>query len=504
MSLTFTDDEKATISRRQVNIITENDGFNSTIATFTDDEEKLLKVDDANNKFYSYYDNHVIQYETESRQIDGKVAATYLTSDITSAAQTPANVLFFPISGTAAYTQLIPLISDSPFTNNTVKGRFHPTSTDAQSEETLLSNPTDTVNGLTELIDYLENGITSGSPASVSSTGSVPAGVTLSTTLTVTATAGFASTQKVYLTNTTHSGIYEIVSLVLNTSITVKSLLPTLVGMTNPNIDNNVAGFNSTERQNLTSTSYQELLTNLTNQITTTIANWETKLNNQITALNLNDDERLTQQTENAVAKVDAQNSISIIDVWQALPNTGVGARYTSTGISPISTEIIARQTFIATRITQIEVALGTNTFQALTQSGSTFTATDLTNRYYQRYKWLNARINRATGSLRRYYASFQGKNFIQQLKTDNNNILSDYNQYFTTKQIIFLDDTPIIQVTNTSGYSVGDQVYILSDKQVAIKKVIMAIMGTNQIKLDSPIPNTYQVLDLSRIYKEL
>jgi hypothetical protein len=120
------------------------------------------------------------------------------------------------------------------------------------------------------------------------------------------------------------------------------------------------------------------------------------------------------------------------------------------------------------------------------------------------RYKWLNFRINRATGSLRRFYAADQSSGALAELKNSNTTLAAEYDQYFLTRQISAVDTTSILQLKSNAGLSAGDQVSIVSETQPIIKRVIIQIMGTNQVKLDSPVPNTYQVGDLARLYKEL
>lgn len=509
MALTFTDDEKKTITRRQVNIAIENAGLATTSANFVSDSAKLLSVDNANTKFYDYYSNQATQYENEATQIDGKVPATYAPSDITAAAQTPGNVLFFPVSmvSPTGYPDDIPCISDAGFTNNTVRGRFYPTSTNAQYEENILSNVTDPANGLTQCISFLLHGVTGASSASTTTQNpspDIPGGPVTSVVVKVNSSNNFTPGDYVFISKSGNSGLY-VVNAAGGNNLTLSSIIPSAGGFTGAGaLINNTVNFTDLERMTLTSATYQELLTNLTNKIASLMTSWQTSLNAQITCLSANDDERTTQQTQIQTAITNAQAALAVISTWQALPSTGLGARYTATGLAPVSSEITSRSSYLATRITQIEAALGTSGTQALSQSGNTFTATDLTNRYYLRYKWLNVRINRATGSLRRYYASLQSAQFINQMAASNTSVLNDYNQYFLTKQIIFVDPTNIVQVKDYANLSIGDQVHIVSDKQGIISRVVKGLLGTNQVQLDSPIPNTYQVIDLARMYKEL
>jgi len=503
MPIVFSDEDKKTITRRQINIATENEAFSKSEESFNEQKQKLQKVDDSNNIFYTFYVNQVDKYESEARQMDGLVADTYTGADVIAAAQAPTSHFFFPISPTPAYLYNIPLIQSGPFTNNRVRGRFHPTATDARRELNILNNAIVT-EGLQQMEFRLSNGITGGTPALIVTTGTLPAGPTPGTVLPAASTTGLVVGELVYAYAGAASGLYQVTAIVPSVSVTVASIIPSALGIASPTLDNTVAAFNSTERENLTSGLFQELLTTITNTIGSLVTEWEGKIDAQITALTGHEEDRTLFKNQNATALLDLQNAKTIIDAWQALPNTGVGAKYTSAGMSPLMSEVSARLAFIPTRIAQIEAALGTSSGAALSQTGNDFTATDQTNRYYLRYKWLNFRINRATGSLRRFYAADQSSGALAELKNSNTTLAAEYDQYFLTRQISAVDTTSILQLKSNAGLSAGDQVSIVSETQPIIKRVIIQIMGTNQVKLDSPVPNTYQVGDLARLYKEL
>ena len=99
MALTFTDQEKATITRRQINIAAENDSYAKQLSAVDENIAKLLEVDQANDKFYSYYNNHVYRYENEARAMDGKIPDAYTSQDVIDAGISPTQAPFFPIVG---------------------------------------------------------------------------------------------------------------------------------------------------------------------------------------------------------------------------------------------------------------------------------------------------------------------------------------------------------------------------------------------------------------------
>lgn len=500
MSISFTPEQRKAITRRRLNITTENAAFATTGASFDDQAKKLLEVDNGNAGFYNFYDNQVKQYEAEGRAINGTISDAYLNSDIQAAAENPTIPPFFPVVLPVAYTRMIPLIQDGTFTNNKVKGWFYPTGLDASYEFNILQNANPAL-GILNLINLLNVGI-SGS-ASGMATGSLPAGTVAGYVLLASSTAGFAAGNVAFIGNAGGSGYYRIDSIATNVSFTITSIIPSASGTGAPNLTTSYT-FSSGERQSLTSSNFPELLNTIASSLFTQVANWETKVNSQLAALNLNDDGRSAQKTQKDAAKVDNNAAKGTIDAWQALPATGVTGRSTSGSVAPILSRANLRLVYGAARITQIEVALGTTGANAIIQSGETFSSPDKTNVYYQRYKWLNARINRASGSFRRYYIALSSKNYTTQLAADNMAVAEGYDEFFVVKRITFIDTTPIVMLDNLVGISAGDTVKIVSETQPEIQRVVIRLLGTNQLQLDSLIPNTYITDDIARLFKEL
>lgn len=497
MPLSFTPQQRLDITRRQLNIVNENAAFDSTTSKLTDEKIKLFNVDDANKVFYDAQTLRVGAYEGEARAMSGVIPATYtdgginpyVPGDMSTSAKTPGATaaVFFPNS--PIYAFLAPKIIDA------VNGYNHPVGTDARYEQNILTNATVT-SGLTELIFRLSNGISGGGGTTAST--SIPAGPVTNFSVTVLDSSGFSPGQLVYIAGG-GSGIYSINSISGPLALTIDSVIPTLTGIGGGTINGTVAAFTPTERQTLVSGSYQEILTNITNDIFSVIAEWEGKIDTQITQISVNNESRPTQIGQNAAALFDINNTKVIIDSWQALPNTGGSGKYTSGGIAPISAEITARQAFIPARLTQIVTALG-----SVSQTGETFSGV-VGSPYYERYKWLNIRINKATGSARRYFAADDGINFLTVLSTNNTAVKNEYDLYFLTKRITAIDGTTIVQITDVVGINNGDTVTIVSETQAEIQRAVIDVMGTTQLKLDKLIPNSYVVGDdLPRLFKTL
>lgn len=499
---TFTAQNRLDITRRQINIIQENQAYMSTQASLNDNKQKLLGVDNANKVFYNIHDSRAESYENEGRAMNGSIPAVYSEGvvdpyspgDLSTSAKSPGGTLFFPSATppATAYPEFIPFIS------NSVNGFLHPTGTDARYELNILSNAV-VIQGLTEMIFRLNNGITGASNSTTITVGSIPSGTISAFSLTVNDTTGFSANDLLYISQSSLSGIYKIITVDTLFSMTIDSVVPTSSGLSGgSSVKNTVVAFTNTERQTLVSSTYQEILTNITNTISSLIGEWEGKLDSELSILTANNEDRSPYTTQNA-SEISAINATKlIIDTWQALPNTGVTGKYTSASIAPISAEITSRQSVIASRLAQIGTALGN-----VSQSGSTYNGV-VGSPYYERYKWLNTRINKASGSARRFFAADDGVAFLGTLASDNTSVKGEYDSVFLTKAITFLDGSNITQVSNVTSLSVGDVVTVVSETQPEIQRAVMSIMGTTQIKLDLPIPNTYTVADKARLFKQL
>ena len=506
MAITFTAAQRLAITRRQVKIALENSALNGTVSAFNDRAAQLLQVDNSNATFYNYYNNICTAYENEARAMSGIIPDTYTAADLDSAAQNPSTPPFFPISPLPAYTLNIPLIAHGSFTNNKVKGFFHPTGTDAEYEQNLIDDTVNTYQGLKQIIDLFRNGFT-GTGSGVTSA-AIPGGPLTSHVVNLSSGTFSGLPKQAVISGGSGSGIYLITAFTptpLPAKITINSIIPSSLGIpSSANVSCSFPGFSNTERQNLSPSGYAEIFNNLVNMIQATINNWDAKLTQIIAALSSNDDDRSPHQSNNANALSQANAMKSLIATWLALPNTGPGSKYSNAGLDPLYLAIPGRSSFITSRISQITAALGGSSSAALTQSGDTYSTSSPNNPYFNRYKWLNFRINRLTGSLRRYYTSMQSKGAVQSILSDNNAISAEYDSYFLTKAISFNDGSDIVHLKDVLGLSVGDTVTIVSETKPEITRTIVAIMGTTQVKLNAPIPINYTVSDLARLFKTL
>jgi hypothetical protein len=508
MAIGFSADDRKGITRRQVKIDLENFAFQTSMDSFTSQSAQLLQVDEGNKKIYAHFDSICQDYEDEATYLHGAVPARYTESDVVANAQSPHMDPFFPVSSTIPYTKMIPCINDAAYTNNKVKGFFHPTSTNARYEPNILSNGNEQT-GLQQMINRLNSGISSSYDVSTTIMTDIPAGDVVGGVAMLWTSWQFLAGDIVYIGSGTACGIYQIVSITLSNLvdpnnqalIVYNSIVPSLVGIAYGSvIINHVAAFTPTERQTM-SAYYQEILVNITNNITSLLTELKTNLNGQLTAVTANSDARGTQAGQNTTAISNLNSAISTITTWQALSTTGANGKFTTTKIQDISTMAATRVTQSPARLSQVTIALGTNSATALSQSGDTFSG-QTGSPYYDRYKWLNIRINRSTGSLRRYYSAGESKVMLQHMYDNNIAIKAEYAAYFLTKSVTFNDGTDIVHIKDTNGIGISDTVYIVSETQPEISRTVLQILGSTQLKLSSAIPVNYETSDMARVFK--
>ena len=252
MPISFSSADRLQITRRQINIVSENNGLNSTLSSQSVLQTQLLAVDDANSTFYNNYNDLVTAYESEGQAMDGIIPNAYLPSDIITSAQFPSDPSGSAIFFSTTYAGLIPEIIPK------VNSRPNSIANDSTCESTTMT----TIN---TWINYLLNGITGASAYTTTTLASLSGGPQTGHVLLVTDTISFTNGDKIYIGNGSTCGIYQITAIVPSTSITINSILPSASTIASgSNVNNTVSGFSNAERNTLISGSYQEILTNLT------------------------------------------------------------------------------------------------------------------------------------------------------------------------------------------------------------------------------------------------
>jgi hypothetical protein len=530
--MNFSSGDIKSITRRMSNIPTENLAYSLTVGNSSKDLLKLLEVDHANNSFFTFYDAQCKAYEGEARGVDGKVAAVLIppvdqtgvfdsilnspdplsailnTPDILGPVADFTNQLsaFSSMFPDGSYKRLIPLINDGTLANNTVKGRFHPTSTDSRYELNILSNSSEK-DGLLQLLNILDNGLPS-VEHTTSTIVPLPSGQNTSFNLEVDDPSGYTPGELILVNYAPYSSLLKINNisgqfLIVTTIIPSSSIMPSGSDVTNYQLP-----FTNTERQNMTHPVYSEYLNGLGNRIIAIANEWLLRLQSQLTAISTQNDKRSTYQTYNNIAKLDLDPLIpstrSALDHWLALSFSGIGQKFSIIEINSLRGYLNNRIAYIPNRVSQIDSALGGDSLNSLSQSGNLFSATDVTNSYYSRYIWLDVKSNKLAGSLRRSFNMSSAIDSVQQIMKVNNAVLAQYQSILISKSLILNDGTDTLHLDSNSGFSVGDIVYAVSETQGELQLGIIEIQGTNQVKVDKALPLTYTTDDKSRIFKLL
>ncbi len=222
-----------------------------------------------------------------------------------------------------------------------------------------------------------------------------------------------------------------------------------------------------------------------------------------------------TRSSENIASRADITNAISVIDTWQALadfdtshgqttcagfnaidPLTLGPTKYRAAELNILKAEITARQSFVTTRLSQLDANLGSITQNA---SGQITSAIGF---YGDRFRFVDLRLNLMAGSLTEAKGYEQGKDAQNELKASNTNAAIAYDTVM--KATLFRAPsagTATIHVIDASSFSIADSVYICAEDQDEISSTIANIVG-NIVYLSSTIPKKYRQDALARMYK--
>lgn len=218
-------------------------------------------------------------------------------------------------------------------------------------------------------------------------------------------------------------------------------------------------------------------------------------------ALIVTDDPSIPNQTNNDAA-INNINTVIIpaLNTWLAYPDfevTGSGpSKLHSTQLTALQLALSNRNTFITIRISQVAYVLGSISQDITTGivSGSGL--------YYQRYGFLDLRLNLLTGTLtqitnlqRSYDAQTQIIANIQSTKALYETLMSV--SLFSAPA----NGTTLVHVKDASLFSVGDFAYVFSEGQEELSRSIKSING-NAVTLSDIVPQKYTTSNNGRLYK--
>lgn len=513
MPVTFNAADRKAISRRVVKIPNERNAFLQAQTNATQAASDFAAVDHGNLQYYNFYAGIVSNYETERQNINGYQSGTFNETDIQNSAARSTGNLFFPTVPPAALADINNFLN--PKIIPQVNGNSSPALPTAYPCETLLiSNPASASspsgNGISEISTIIQSGFSDGGGATTLS-GAYTIG---STTVTLTATIGAVPGNRILVQNGSNSFIAVVLAVSgLGLNLTIYPITNPSSSMPSGAVSRAFSGFTQPERQTLVAATpaLQDILNGLSttgsNSLLGLVNSWRTALTNEQTAITANEENRPTQIGQNSTAFTQVNNTLTNTGLWLALSNTGVGGKFDNGSLTTLVGYTATRNAFFATRIPQIAADLGS----VVDNGDGTFTfGTSDTDMYYQRYKLLNVRINRAYGSLTRSVKLGSSNSILGELISNDNYLENTYhnapsassNRMIATKFTKDSDGTNIIQVESIADFASGDTVYIISETMPEISGVGISYVAQNIMTLNINVPLGYNKSDLARIYK--
>jgi hypothetical protein len=251
------------------------------------------------------------------------------------------------------------------------------------------------------------------------------------------------------------------------------------------------------------------------------VQEWENTLNNQKSIINSISDSNSVRKTQNLAALTDINNSLTIINNWQAvqdydtttpLPSTIASfnalteSYFQQTKMQPttlqiLKNELTARSAYVVTRKDQLS---GGNYLGSITQDMSTGSITAIQGLYGERMLFIDMRINAVGGTLSEVVAFSMSKTSQNEIKKSIEIATQGIGLVMkATKAAAPGIDTKFMNFESLSGFSVGDRVYLVADDQEELSGSIEEING-NRAKLTFSVPKKYTTSNNTRIYKLL
>jgi len=267
----------------------------------------------------------------------------------------------------------------------------------------------------------------------------------------------------------------------------------------------------------VTDTDVQGFLSDLK----TLVQEWENMLNNEKSIITSISDSNSTRKTQNTAAVSDIDNSITVINNWQAvqdydtttsLPSTIAAfnaltesyfqqTKMQPTTLQNLKNEITARSAYISTRMGQLS---GSNYLGSVTQDMSTGSITAVQGLYGERMLFIDMRINAVGGTLSEVVGFSMSKTSQNEIKKSVEIAAQGIGLIMkATKAMAPGIDTKYMNFENLSGFSAGDRIYLVADDQEELSGSIEEING-NRARLTFSIPKKYTTSNNTRLYKLL
>lgn len=440
-------------------------------------QDAISQKEDQRDRVYILYNNAQVEraqpYETEHRWLDGTTYSPITQSQIETIGEDNRATYFFPVSWTKANAKLQP------------NGNGNPKTTSLNSESGTLNSNIEN-GGLIAQIGFLRNGQSSVRPSDTLDAIYSPGAGSIQVNAT-----GHINGNLLLIAGSGTSALVKITN-VSGTTLSITEIIPPAgsIGIGGSVVEN-FGGFSNSERNTLTTGTYQRVLTQLTNNIITSAGFWGASLTNQLTQLNINID----SPTQVNAAKASVTTAKGGYDAWAALSNTGASGKFVDTSLNNLAVFYNNRLPIFATRAAEITAALGSVT----QDTEGNYSGVGI---YLQRYKCMNFLINTANGPLFQI-PSLNGakKNFEQKVVNTADKLATFSNLVRYASITADADGTNLIKVDNSSQFSVSDSIIVAGNDIPSFQATISTISG-NSITLSVPVPKEYTKAAKSGIIK--
>lgn len=438
-------------------------------------DKKQEQADRINILYKDAHVERVTPYEIEHRWIDGTTYTTITQQQIDDSAARLPSSLFFPSSWTKSNAQL------------SASGNGNPRSSSPNSESAVLNSVLEN-GGLIAQIGLLRNGQASAASSETLDLAYSPG----ATTLTFDNAHSFTIGRYLYISG---SGTSALVKITASTSLTINiiEIIPpaTTIASGGTAVEN-IIGFTNSERQTLTSATYQRILTQLTTMISSAAGLYAAAIANQIAQLTINID----AAAQVTAAKTAATNAQTAYNTWNGLAATGVGGKWTDTPLNNLATSYNARNAGFATRISQIATALG-----SVAQDGEGIYTGN--GNYLQRFKTLNFLINTANGPLYQINGLKSAKGNFQDKVANTTDKLATFSNLVRYGGFTADPMGTLIMIDGASSFAPGDSVLLCGTDLPSVECTVVSVSSAS-IVLNITVPPAYTKGSKSGIIKRV
>lgn len=268
----------------------------------------------------------------------------------------------------------------------------------------------------------------------------------------------------------------------------------------------------------LSSVSGESGLVSILENLETLLDEWKTFLLDEQSKIVTNDSDSAKQE-ENDTAIEDIDNTIKVIEEWREYQDFDTSKilpekcssfynldkdDFDESKLRPdefniLKNEVEAREEFTQIRKDQVLVNLG-----SIDQDIDSGTINGGSGLYFKRFRIIDQRLNVMNGSLSQKIGIEQGIGAQDQLKQSNGIAENAYaDVMFASLFKAAASGTGTVHVNDSSGFSVGDTVYVAAEKQEEIEAKVVNV-DENTLFLDNNIPKKYTNGNMARVYKLL